>query len=361
MLESIDFRANSDNFIFDQEIVAQIVEGGWRIAEIPVPVRYFPEASSASFLASTRYGFSILWLLLRYRLHQSGPAQPAVCVVPRALSAGGLIGWIASFHECHANIYSRRDVWLIFGLALLVRVLAALPQTQPNYMDAAYYLVGGQRLAQGYGFTDPYVWHYLDQPQALPHPSHLYWMPLPSILVAVESIDLRRELSRRADSVCAAVGRAAGAGLSHRFAYFRRKAARVDRGPVDDLQPVLSAVLGRAGEFCAVCRVWRAGAVLGERRNQVEMAGRRGLRRSGASVSRRWRVAVAADVARFRSGLHDPDRAQKNLHPSRAAFILHPYLRRLSRRHAAVVSAQSQRHRHTALHCRLANDLDVQL
>src|SRR5512134_2760598 len=82
-------------------------------------------------------------------------------------------------------LFYRRDRWLIFGLALLVRVLAALPQTQPNYMDAAYYLVGGQRLAQGFGFNDPYVWHYLDQPATLPHPSHLYWMPLPSIMVAV--------------------------------------------------------------------------------------------------------------------------------------------------------------------------------
>lgn len=72
VLESVDFRANSDNFIFDQDIVAQVVEGGWRIAEIPVPVRYFPEASSASFLASIRYGLSILWLLLRYRLHKAG-------------------------------------------------------------------------------------------------------------------------------------------------------------------------------------------------------------------------------------------------------------------------------------------------
>src|SRR5512139_33884 len=72
VLESVNFRANSDNFIFDQEIVAQIVEGGWRMAEIPVPVRYFPEASSASFVASTRYGFSILWLLARYRLHRAG-------------------------------------------------------------------------------------------------------------------------------------------------------------------------------------------------------------------------------------------------------------------------------------------------
>jgi hypothetical protein len=83
------------------------------------------------------------------------------------------------------NYSVRRDVGLIFGLAVLVRILAALPQTQPNYMDAAYYLVGGQRLAQGLGFTDPYVWNYLDQPATLPQPSHLYWMPLPSILAAI--------------------------------------------------------------------------------------------------------------------------------------------------------------------------------
>lgn len=79
----------------------------------------------------------------------------------------------------------RRELVLVFSLALLLRALAALPQTQPNYMDAAYYLVGGQQVAQGYGFNDPYVWHYLDAPTTLPHPSHLYWMPLPSILVAI--------------------------------------------------------------------------------------------------------------------------------------------------------------------------------
>lgn len=83
------------------------------------------------------------------------------------------------------NRWQRRDLGLVFGLALLVRILAALPQTQPNYMDAAYYLVGGQQLVKGAGFNDPYVWNYLDQPIGLPHPSHLYWMPLPSILVAI--------------------------------------------------------------------------------------------------------------------------------------------------------------------------------
>jgi glycosyltransferase involved in cell wall biosynthesis len=72
VLDSIDFRVNSDKFIFDQEIVAQIVECGYRIAEIPVPVRYFAEASSASFFDSTLYGLSILWLLIRYALHRVG-------------------------------------------------------------------------------------------------------------------------------------------------------------------------------------------------------------------------------------------------------------------------------------------------
>ena len=72
VLEAIDFRANSDKFIFDQEIVAQIVAGGFRITEISVPVRYFPEASSASFIDSTIYGLSILWLLARYQLHRRG-------------------------------------------------------------------------------------------------------------------------------------------------------------------------------------------------------------------------------------------------------------------------------------------------
>lgn len=63
---------DSDKFIFDQEIVAQLVNINMRITEVPVPTRYFAQASSASFLASSRYGLSILWLLLRYVLHRAG-------------------------------------------------------------------------------------------------------------------------------------------------------------------------------------------------------------------------------------------------------------------------------------------------
>jgi glycosyltransferase involved in cell wall biosynthesis len=68
VLEACNFAMNSDGFIFDQEIVAQVVAAGYRIAEIAVPTRYFAEASSASFLQSTIYGLKILWLVIRFHL-----------------------------------------------------------------------------------------------------------------------------------------------------------------------------------------------------------------------------------------------------------------------------------------------------
>ena len=72
VLESVNLQMNSDKFIFDQEILAQIVSLNLRITEVPVPTRYFAQASSASFLASSRYGLSILWLLARYMMHSKG-------------------------------------------------------------------------------------------------------------------------------------------------------------------------------------------------------------------------------------------------------------------------------------------------
>jgi hypothetical protein len=71
-LESVNLSMNSDKFIFDQEIMAQLVNIKMRITEVPVPTRYFKQASSASFLQSSIYGISILWLLARYLLHRSG-------------------------------------------------------------------------------------------------------------------------------------------------------------------------------------------------------------------------------------------------------------------------------------------------
>jgi len=72
VLETVNFGANSDSFVFDQEIIAQVVAARFRIAEIAVPTRYFPEASSAGFLASVVYGLRILAVCFWYLLHRHG-------------------------------------------------------------------------------------------------------------------------------------------------------------------------------------------------------------------------------------------------------------------------------------------------
>jgi glycosyltransferase involved in cell wall biosynthesis len=71
-LEELPYLLNSDKFVFDQEILVQAADRGLRIREVPVPTKYFPEASSAGFIASCRYGLSILFLLGRYELHRTG-------------------------------------------------------------------------------------------------------------------------------------------------------------------------------------------------------------------------------------------------------------------------------------------------
>ncbi len=67
-----------------------------------------------------------------------------------------------------------REAACVFALALIVRIALALP----GYRDACYYTVGAQQLAAGRGFTEPFIWNYLDDPQSLPRPSHQYWMML---------------------------------------------------------------------------------------------------------------------------------------------------------------------------------------
>jgi glycosyltransferase involved in cell wall biosynthesis len=72
VLETVNFAANSDSFVFDQEIIAQTVAARFRIAEIAVPARYFAEASSAGFIASSVYGLRILSVLFWYKLSRWG-------------------------------------------------------------------------------------------------------------------------------------------------------------------------------------------------------------------------------------------------------------------------------------------------
>jgi hypothetical protein len=52
-------------------------------------------------------------------------------------------------------------------------------------MDAEYYFATGQELGAGKGLQEPFLWNYLDEPRGIPHPSHAYWMPLPTFAVAI--------------------------------------------------------------------------------------------------------------------------------------------------------------------------------
>lgn len=71
-LETIRIEENSDDFVFDTEIIAQGMSCHLNFQEVPIVTRYFPEASSISFRRSVIYGFGILKVLLKYQLHHSG-------------------------------------------------------------------------------------------------------------------------------------------------------------------------------------------------------------------------------------------------------------------------------------------------
>ncbi len=80
----------------------------------------------------------------------------------------------------------RKTDWLWLALlGLLFQAVWAVQMPTPTYMDAYYYATNGQRLAAGEGFTELVIWQYLDEPAALPAPSHSYWMPFTSILAGL--------------------------------------------------------------------------------------------------------------------------------------------------------------------------------
>ena len=69
VLETLPLELNSNDFVFDNEILVQSVAFGFRIGEISCPTKYFPEASSISFLKSIRYGIGVLLTVFKYLLH----------------------------------------------------------------------------------------------------------------------------------------------------------------------------------------------------------------------------------------------------------------------------------------------------
>ncbi len=72
VLNKINFAANSDDFVFDNQMLAQIFYAGFEIAEITCPTKYFEEASSIGFSRSVRYGFGVIGTSLAYRFQKWG-------------------------------------------------------------------------------------------------------------------------------------------------------------------------------------------------------------------------------------------------------------------------------------------------
>jgi glycosyltransferase involved in cell wall biosynthesis len=72
VLETIPYSHNSDDFVFDTEFLAQAVYNGFRIGDVPIPTRYFDEASSINFRRSVKYGLQTLAVMIKYLLARMG-------------------------------------------------------------------------------------------------------------------------------------------------------------------------------------------------------------------------------------------------------------------------------------------------
>lgn len=75
VFEKIDIEANSDDFVFDNQMTAQVFMAGFEIAEITCPTKYFDEASSINFRRSVKYGLGVLLTSIQYRIQKMGLAR----------------------------------------------------------------------------------------------------------------------------------------------------------------------------------------------------------------------------------------------------------------------------------------------
>jgi len=76
VLATLPLEANSDDFVFDNQMLAQIIYHGFHIGEITCPTKYFPEASSINFARSVTYGLGVLKTAARFRLAKWGKCDP---------------------------------------------------------------------------------------------------------------------------------------------------------------------------------------------------------------------------------------------------------------------------------------------
>lgn len=85
VLHVIDWESNSDNFVFDNQFLAQVLYAGFTIAEISCPTKYFKEASSISFFRSVTYGLGVVKVSLQFFLQRTGLFRFALFRAPAKL------------------------------------------------------------------------------------------------------------------------------------------------------------------------------------------------------------------------------------------------------------------------------------
>jgi glycosyltransferase involved in cell wall biosynthesis len=78
VLRRINYRANSDDFVFDNQMLAQIFYAGYEIAEITCPTKYFDDASSINLRRSIKYGLGVLGVSFTYFLQKRGLAKSRI-------------------------------------------------------------------------------------------------------------------------------------------------------------------------------------------------------------------------------------------------------------------------------------------
>jgi hypothetical protein len=94
VLETVPYRRNSDDFVFDSQFLVQAVHFGFKIGDLPVPVRYFDEASSISLASSARYAVATLSTFAHWHAHRLGLARSAL--FERAPESAGALAVPAS-------------------------------------------------------------------------------------------------------------------------------------------------------------------------------------------------------------------------------------------------------------------------
>lgn len=88
VLKRVPYQGFSDDFIFDAQMLFSVIEQGFTVGDISVPVRYFEEASSINFKRSIRYGLLNIWEMLRFALRRLCRIQPFRYLLSGAVSAG---------------------------------------------------------------------------------------------------------------------------------------------------------------------------------------------------------------------------------------------------------------------------------